>query len=236
MSEGSRPGDSLSLVADQVRLCTRCPLSLTRTNAVPGEGPPDAAVVIIGEGPGRNEDLQGRPFVGAAGKQLDGLLKDAGLARDDVYITNVVKCRPPENRRPTEAEAEACHPYLERQIELLRPTVVVLLGDSALKRFLPDQTLGVAHGKALRARGPLALPDLPPRRHDIQPDAREGVKRGLQGAREGPGGSRAEEPAELVLLVVDQQVGCQQHQYEPDTQTGDGVALSELVEGCGRRD
>jgi len=162
MSEGNRPGDappptdSLSLVADEVRRCTRCPLSLKRTNAVPGEGPPDAAVVIIGEGPGRNEDLQGRPFVGAAGKQLDGLLKDAGLVRDDVYITNVVKCRPPENRRPTDAEAEACHPYLERQIELLRPTVIVLLGDSALKRFLPDQTLGGAHGK-LFTRGGLAL-------------------------------------------------------------------------------
>jgi len=161
MPEGDKPdegppADSLSLVADEVRRCTRCPLSLTRTNAVPGEGPPGAAVVIIGEGPGRNEDLQGRPFVGAAGKQLDGLLKDAGLVRDDVYITNVVKCRPPENRRPTDAEAEACHPYLERQIELLRPTVIVLLGDSALKRFLPDQTLGGAHGK-LFTRGGLAL-------------------------------------------------------------------------------
>jgi uracil-DNA glycosylase len=123
---------------------------------VPGEGPSDASVVIIGEGPGRNEDLQGRPFVGAAGKQLDGLLKDAGLVRDDVYITNVVKCRPPENRRPTEAEADACHPYLERQIELLRPRVVVLLGDSALKRFLPDQTLSGAHGRLFN-RGGLAL-------------------------------------------------------------------------------
>jgi uracil-DNA glycosylase len=155
MSEGDAP-DSLSLVADEVRRCTKCPLSLNRTNAVPGEGPPDAAVVIIGEGPGRNEDLQGRPFVGAAGKQLDGLLREAGLVRDDVYITNVVKCRPPENRRPTEAEAEACHPYLERQIGLLRPTVVVLLGDSALKRFLPEQTLSGAHGR-LFTRGGLAL-------------------------------------------------------------------------------
>lgn len=162
MSEGNKPGDglppadSLSLVADQVRRCTRCALSLKRTSAVPGEGPPDPAVVIIGEGPGRNEDLQGRPFVGAAGKQLDGLLKDAGLVRDDVFITNVVKCRPPDNRRPTDAEAEACHPYLERQIALLRPTVVVLLGDSALKRFLPDQTLGGSHGR-LFTRGGLAL-------------------------------------------------------------------------------
>jgi uracil-DNA glycosylase family 4 len=112
---------------------------------------------MIGEGPGRNEDLRGRPFIGAAGKQLDGLLKHAGLNRDEVYITNVVKCRPPENRRPTDSEAEACHPYLERQIGLLRPVVVVLLGDSALKRFLPDQTLGVAHGRLFLTRGGLAF-------------------------------------------------------------------------------
>lgn len=156
MSEDKRHTDSLSLVADEVRRCTRCPLSITRTNAVPGEGPPDAAVVVIGEGPGRNEDLHGRPFVGAAGKQLDGLLKDAGLVREEVYITNVVKCRPPENRRPADAEAEACRPYLERQVDLLRPTVIVLLGDSALKRFLPEQALGVAHGK-LFTRGGLSL-------------------------------------------------------------------------------
>jgi uracil-DNA glycosylase family 4 len=142
--------DSLSLVSAEVRICAKCPLSSTRTNAVPGEGPPDAMVVIVGEGPGRNEDIQGRPFVGAAGKQLDGLLKEAGLRRDDVYITNVVKCRPPENRRPTGAEADACKPFLERQLELVRPKVVVLLGDSALKRFLPGESLGTAHGRLFK--------------------------------------------------------------------------------------
>jgi uracil-DNA glycosylase len=157
MSAGhSPPDDSLLLVSEEVRRCVKCPLSLTRTNAVPGEGPPDAAVVLIGEGPGRNEDVQGRPFVGAAGKQLDALLEDAGLSRDEVYITNVVKCRPPENRRPSGEEAEACHPYLERQLGLIRPKVVVLLGDSALKRFLPDERLGSAHGRLYR-RGDLAF-------------------------------------------------------------------------------
>lgn len=146
--EGQLPlDDSLALVAAEASKCTRCPLSLTRTNAVPGEGAPDARVVIIGEGPGRNEDLQGRPFVGAAGKQLDELLRHAGLSRGEVYITNVVKCRPPENRRPTGAEADACQPYLDRQLGLLRPKVVVLLGDSALKRFLPGERLGTAHGR-----------------------------------------------------------------------------------------
>lgn len=108
---------------------------------------------MIGEGPGRNEDLQGRPFVGAAGKQLEGLLKEAGLARSDVYITNVVKCRPPENRRPTEGEADACQPYLARQLGLLRPRVVVLLGDSALKRFFPEKGLSAAHGRAFERGG-----------------------------------------------------------------------------------
>lgn len=139
-----------------MRGCTKCPLSLGRTNAVPGEGPGDAAVVLVGEGPGRNEDLQGRPFVGAAGKQLEALLGQAGLRRDEVYITNVVKCRPPENRRPTGTEADACHPYLARQLSLIRPRVVVLLGDSALKRFLPEEGLGRAHGKVF-TRGGLAL-------------------------------------------------------------------------------
>jgi uracil-DNA glycosylase len=135
---------------------------MTRTNAVPGEGPPDAEVVLIGEGPGRNEDIQGRPFVGAAGKQLDGLLKEAGLARGDVFITNVVKCRPPENRRPTGAEADACEPFLARQLGLLRPKVVVLLGDSALKRFLPDEGLSSAHGRAFERGGIVFFPTYHP--------------------------------------------------------------------------
>jgi len=150
-SRGELPlDDSLSRVSEEVNQCTRCPLSETRTNAVPGEGPPNARVVIIGEGPGRNEDAQGRPFVGAAGKQLDSLLAHARLERADVYITNIVKCRPPENRRPTTSEADACDPYLKRQLGLLAPDVVVLLGDSAMKRFLPDETLATAHGRLFK--------------------------------------------------------------------------------------
>jgi DNA polymerase len=142
-------GDSLSRVSDEVNQCTKCPLSLSRTRAVPGEGSPGARVVVVGEGPGRNEDLEGRPFVGAAGKELERLLMEAGLKRDGVYITNVVKCRPPENRRPTSGEADACDPYLQRQLALIRPKIVVLLGDSALKRFLPGESLGRVHGKLL---------------------------------------------------------------------------------------
>ncbi len=112
--------------------------------------------MIIGEGPGRNEDIQGRPFVGAAGKRLESLLADAGLVRENVFITNIVKCRPPGNRRPTAAEVEACRPYLDRQLALLSPRVVVLLGDSALKTFLPSETLSKAHGK-LFERGRFAV-------------------------------------------------------------------------------
>jgi len=154
--------DSLSLVAEEVRACKKCPLSLTRTSAVPGEGPPDARVVLVGEGPGRNEDLEGRPFVGAAGKQLEAFLRDAGLSRGDVYITNIVKCRPPENRRPTGAEAEACHPYLERQLRLVRPKIIVLLGDTALKRFLPDESLSSAHGRTFKQGGVALFPTYHP--------------------------------------------------------------------------
>jgi uracil-DNA glycosylase family 4 len=145
--------DSLAMVSEEVVKCTKCPLSSTRVRAVPGEGPANAAILLLGEGPGRSEDLTGRPFVGAAGKLLDGLLKEAGLGRAGVYITNVVKCRPPENRRPTTAEADACRPYLERQLLLVRPRIVVLLGDSALKRFLPDESLATAHGRLFERRG-----------------------------------------------------------------------------------
>jgi uracil-DNA glycosylase family 4 len=104
-------------------------------------------VLVVGEGPGRKEDAQGRPFVGSAGKRLDRLLAVAGLRREAIYITNIVKCRPPRNRRPGAGEADACRPYLERQIALLRPRLIIILGGSALKRFLPDESLSSAHGR-----------------------------------------------------------------------------------------
>jgi DNA polymerase len=139
--------EGLLAIAHEVNACTKCPLHDSRTKAVPGEGPAHARVLIIGEGPGFNEDREGRPFVGAAGQNLQGLLSIAGLRRDDVFITNIVKCRPPGNRRPARAEADACHPYLRRQIELIGPEVVVLLGDTALKQFFPDSSLGSVHGR-----------------------------------------------------------------------------------------
>ena len=127
-------------------MCTRCPLHQTRTMAVPGEGHPDTEIVFVGEGPGYNEDQQGRPFVGAAGSLLNDLLRQIGWKRQDVYITNVVKCRPPANRDPEPNEIAACAPFLSRQLEILDPAVVVTLGRHSLQTFNPGARIGVAHG------------------------------------------------------------------------------------------
>ncbi len=152
----------LNRVAKEVRVCKKCSLWKSRTKAVPGEGPSDAKVMLIGEGPGRNEDMLGRPFVGRAGRRLDALLKSAGVSRDEVFITNVVKCRPPRNRRPRRVEARTCHQYLKRQMEALNPSLVVLLGDTALKQFFPASGLSSAHGEVARREGTRYLPTYHP--------------------------------------------------------------------------
>jgi uracil-DNA glycosylase family 4 len=120
--------------------CTRCPLAAGRTQVVWGEGPEDARLMLVGEGPGATEDATGRPFVGAAGQLLDRILDAAGFARQEVYITNTVLCRPPGNRAPTDAEVEACRPYLQARLEVIRPDLVVLLGASAARAVLGPQT------------------------------------------------------------------------------------------------
>src|SRR3954468_24095032 len=137
---------TLDQIAAEVAVCTRCPLHETRTLAVPGEGSPDTEVVFVGEGPGYNEDQQGRPFVGAAGALLNDLLKQIGWRRQDVYITNVVKCRPPGNRDPEPYEIEACAPFLKRQLEVLDPAVVVTLGRHSLQTFNEGARIGQTHG------------------------------------------------------------------------------------------
>jgi DNA polymerase len=137
---------ALEAVATEVRSCTRCRLHETRTLAVPGEGSPDTEVVFVGEGPGFNEDQQGRPFVGAAGGLLNDLLKAIGWKRSEVFITNVVKCRPPGNRDPEPTEIAACAPYLQRQLGVLQPAVVVTLGRHSLQTFMPGARIGAAHG------------------------------------------------------------------------------------------
>ncbi|MEM0437794.1 MAG: type-4 uracil-DNA glycosylase [Candidatus Micrarchaeia archaeon] len=118
----------LDEIAAQVKQCDKCPLHKSRTNAVPGEGNPHAKIMLVGEAPGENEDLQGRPFVGRAGQLLNEMLSENGLTRDDVFITNIVKCRPPGNRDPEPEEKAACSPYLDQQVEALQPRVIVCLG------------------------------------------------------------------------------------------------------------
>jgi DNA polymerase len=137
---------ALEDIAAQVRACTRCRLHETRTNAVPGEGSPDTEVVFVGEGPGFHEDRLGRPFVGRAGDLLTKFLGTLRWQRDEVFITNVVKCRPPDNRDPEPDEIAACAPYLQRQLEILDPALIVTLGRHSLGRFMPGERISQAHG------------------------------------------------------------------------------------------
>jgi len=137
---------ALDAIAAEVRTCRLCPLAAGRTLAVPGEGDADTEVVFVGEGPGYNEDRQGRPFVGRAGELLVRMLATLGWRREEVFITNVVKCRPPDNRDPEPAEIAACAPYLHRQLEILDPALVVTLGRHSMGRFMPGARIGAAHG------------------------------------------------------------------------------------------
>ncbi len=145
MTEAERRA-ALDAIAVEIAACTRCPLHAGRTRAVPGEGSASTEVVLVGEGPGFNEDRQGRPFVGRAGELLVKLLATIGWRREDVFITNVVKCRPPDNRDPEPAEIAACAPFLRRQLEVLDPALVVTLGRHSLARFMPGSRIGQAHG------------------------------------------------------------------------------------------
>lgn len=136
-----------------IRQCPLCDLSKTRTKAVPGEGPLDAEMLFVGEGPGFHEDRQGRPFVGAAGQFLDTMLAGIGLDRQRVFITNVVKCRPPNNRDPLPAEIAACAPYLDQQIALINPLLIVTLGRHSMARFFPGDRISSIHGTARLVEG-----------------------------------------------------------------------------------
>ena len=142
----------------EVHECTRCTLSRKRTNAVPGEGSLDADVMFVGEAPGYYEDRDGRPFVGRAGQLLDELLASIGLRREEVYIANLLKCRPLNNRDPLPGEIEACRPYLDRQIEMIAPKVVVMLGKYSFNQFFPGESIGRARGKPMSWNGVTAYP------------------------------------------------------------------------------
>lgn len=148
---------------DELQSCQKCDLCKARHTVVPGEGDPNAAILFVGEGPGRDEDLSGRPFVGAAGQLLDKMLAAIDLRREDVYIANVVKCRPPQNRTPLEHEAEACLPYLRAQFALIRPKIIVCLGATAA-RYLYDPEVRITRdrGKWICKKGVWILPTYHP--------------------------------------------------------------------------
>jgi len=143
----------LQQIAEEVRSCTKCALHQGRTNAVPGEGAGNSSVMFIGEGPGFYEDREGRPFVGPAGKFLEQLLKSINMKRTDVYIANMVKCRPINNRDPLPIEIQECAPYLDRQIEIVNPKIIVTLGRHALSKFFPNESIMRARGKPRKISG-----------------------------------------------------------------------------------
>lgn len=153
---------ALASIAAETAGCERCPLHQSGTRAVPGEGPPDAAILFIGEGPGYHEDRQGRPFVGPAGQLLNDLLGRIGLRRDQVFITNMVKHRPPGNRDPEPDELAACRDFLDRQIELVNPKVIVTLGRFAMERFMPGARISQVHGQARQIGGRTFVPIIHP--------------------------------------------------------------------------
>ena len=149
---------TLAALCQAAKSCTACDLAKQRTQVVPGEGDAHAEIMFIGEGPGYHEDQQGRPFVGPAGKLLDEFIASIGLKREQVYIANVVKCRPPGNRDPLPGEIEACKHWLDGQIELINPKVIVTLGRHSMGRFITDETITRAHGKARTVGQRLVFP------------------------------------------------------------------------------
>jgi len=152
-----KAAQELEQIGKEVAQCTKCELHYSRKLAVPGEGPPDAEIMFIGEGPGFHENEQGRPFVGAAGKFLEELLSSINLKRSDVFIANVIKCRPPGNRDPLPQELSACSEYLERQILAINPRIVVTLGRYSMAYYLPNAKISQVHGQSIRVRGRLIV-------------------------------------------------------------------------------
>ncbi len=199
--------DTPEKIAQEVRGCTLCPLSNTRKQAVPGEGPANPTMMFIGEGPGYHENEQGRPFVGPAGQFLEELLASIGLKRSDVFIANVVKCRPPNNRDPMPSEIAACDPYLERQIKLLNPKIIVTLGRYSMAKFFPSQTISRLHGQSRLREGryylamyhPAAALHNPALRKDIEEDMKKlgALLKEVSAAGQPPA---VEEPQQLRLF------------------------------------
>lgn len=197
MSEANEAAEKLEQLHRFIGVCVQCPLHATRTRAVPGEGPPDADVMLVGEGPGAQEDRLGRPFVGPAGEALDEVLQQAGLQRAELYITSTVKCRPPENRNPKAEEYETCCGlWLDRQIELIAPRLIVLSGKVAMLAVIGERgKLSDLHGREREQCGRRFLLTYHPAAAMRFPDAREALREDLARvsdilARSDEGGAR----------------------------------------------
>jgi uracil-DNA glycosylase family 4 len=167
---------SLTELYEEIAVCQHCDLAKGRTQTVPGEGPERAEIMFIGEAPGFHEDRQGRPFVGAAGRFLEELLASIGLTREEVYICNVIKCRPPGNRDPLSDEIEACRPFLDRQIELIQPKLIVTLGRFSMARYFPNASITRIHGQPKRIGGRIYYPMFHPAAALHQPKWRSAVE------------------------------------------------------------
>lgn len=166
----------LADLCQEIRSCTKCALHRSRTKAVPGAGPEDADIMFVGEAPGFHEDRRGQPFVGAAGSFLDELLEMIGLRRDEVYICNVLKCRPPQNRDPQPNEIEACRYYLDRQFDLIQPEIVVTLGRFSMARWFPGARISRIHGQPRKLGDRLYYPMYHPAAALHQPSLRRTVE------------------------------------------------------------
>jgi uracil-DNA glycosylase len=176
-----QPASLLRAIAEEIRDCTRCPLARARTQTVPGEGNPISDVLLVGEGPGAREDATGRPFVGPAGQLLEELLASIGWERPDVFIANIVKCRPPGNRDPEPEEVAACRPFLERQEGALDPALIVTLGRHSLQRYLPGARISSVHGQLRRQGGRHVFPMYHPAAALHQSSLRETLFRDVRG-------------------------------------------------------
>ena len=168
--------ESLEKIQKNVISCTKCELCKTRKNAVPGKGSKISKVVFIGEAPGRNEDIAGEPFVGAAGKKLSMALEDAGLHRDSIYITNMIKCRPPNNRVPTIQERESCKPYLDSELELIKPKIICIMGNTAYNSLLQGNSISKNRGKFVKKDGKLYFITIHPAATIYNPDLLKDLK------------------------------------------------------------
>jgi len=167
----------LTEIAHEIQGCSKCGLSYSRKNTVPGEGPANAELLLIGEGPGFYENEQGRPFVGQAGKYLEELLHKVGLKREDVFITNVVKCRPPGNRDPQDEELTACRDFLERQIKAIQPRIIITLGRHSMARYFTDAKISLIHGKAVWIKGQMIVAMYHPAAGLHQPNLKPAIEK-----------------------------------------------------------